>query len=620
MATITPALETQAHHDHAHEHGHGHHEPSFISKYVFSTDHKVIGIQFLITTMIMLMVGGALALAVRWQLAFPWENMPIIGRLFGLFQTEGGQISPEFYTMLFTMHASVMIFLVIIPVLAGAFGNFLIPLQIGADDMAFPVLNMLSYWFMWPAIFCFGISFVAGGATAGPGNGWTSYPVLSDIASAAPGSGAAQTWWLFGLTLVGVSSMMGSVNYMTTIINMRAPGMTLFRMPLTIWSMFITAILQAFALPVLTAAGFMLVFDRLHELLPTSIHSGFFIPSGLVVNNAAPTVGGGQPLLWQHLFWFYSHPAVYIMLLPAMGMVSDMLSCMSRKPVFGYKPMVYSMAAIAGLGFIVWGHHMFTSGMNPALGMTFMTSTMMIALPSAIKVFNWIGTIWDGNIQFNAVFLNCAAFVALFIVGGLSGIFMAAVPVDIYFHDTYFIVAHFHYVLFGATLFGVFAGIQFWFPKMFGRLMSDRVQKIHFVLTFIGMNGTFFPMHLLGIAGMPRRCADPYLHCYLEHLLPMNQFMTISAIVMGTAQFLLLGNFFYSIFCGEKCGRNPWGANGLEWSAPSPPGHGNFDVPPVCYRGPYEYSSPEAEALGQDFVLQTSPPPAGVVRPVLAHH
>lgn len=616
MATITPALDT---HDHSHDHAHGHHEQTFIQKYVFSTDHKVIGIQFLITTILMLMVGGALALAVRWQLAFPWESMPLIGRVFGLFHGEGGQISPEFYTMLFTMHASVMIFLVIIPVLAGAFGNFLIPLQIGADDMAFPVLNMLSYWFMWPAIFCFGVSFVASGPTAGPGNGWTSYPVLSDLAAAAPSSGAAQTWWLFGLTLVGVSSMMGSVNYMTTIINMRAPGMTLFRMPLTIWSMFITAILQAFALPVLTAAGFMLVFDRLSELLPTTIHSVFFVPAGIIVNNAAPTVGGGQPLLWQHLFWFYSHPAVYIMLLPAMGMVSDMLACMSRKPVFGYKPMVYSMAAIAGLGFIVWGHHMFTSGMNPALGMTFMTSTMMIALPSAIKVFNWIGTIWDGNIQFNAVFLNCAAFVALFIVGGLSGIFMAAVPVDIYFHDTYFIVAHFHYVLFGATLFGVFAGIQFWFPKMFGRMMNDRVAKVHFVLTFIGMNGTFFPMHLLGIAGMPRRYADPYLHGYLEHLLPMNQFMTISAIIMGFAQFLLLGNFFYSIFRGQKAGRNPWGANGLEWSAPSPPGHGNFDVPPVCYRGPYEYSSPEAEALGQDFILQTTAPPAGVQR-VAVHH
>jgi cytochrome c oxidase subunit 1 len=608
MATVTPAIGA---HGHADDHAHGHHEQTFISKYVFSVDHKVIGIQFLVTTLLMLMVGGALALAVRWQLAFPWGSMPIVGKLFGLFQTEGGQISPEFYTMLFTMHASVMIFLVIIPVLAGAFGNFLIPLQIGADDMAFPVLNMLSYWFMWPAIACFGISFVASGATAGPGNGWTSYPLLSDLADASPSSGAAQTWWLFGLTLVGVSSMMGSVNYMTTIINMRAPGMTMFRMPLTIWSMFITAILQAFALPVLTAAGFMLVFDRLSSLLPTDIHSVFFIPAGIVVNNAAPTIGGGQPLLWQHLFWFYSHPAVYIMLLPAMGMVSDMLACMCRKPVFGYKPMVYSMAAIAGLGFIVWGHHMFTSGMNPALGMTFMTSTMMIALPSAIKVFNWIGTIWDGNIKFNAVFLNCAAFVALFVVGGLSGIFMAAVPVDIYFHDTYFIVAHFHYVLFGATLFGVFASVQFWYPKMFGREMHDGVQKWHFALTFIGMNGTFFPMHLLGIAGMPRRYADPYLHGYLEHLLPMNQFMTISAIIMGFAQFLLLGNFVLSFFFGKKAGRNPWGANGLEWSAPSPPGHGNFDVPPVCYRGPYEYSSPEAEAMGQDFILQTSPPPAG---------
>ena len=520
--------------------------------------------------------------------------MPILGRLFA---AEGGQISPEYYTMLFTMHATVMIFLVIIPVLAGAFGNFLIPLMIGADDMAFPVLNMLSYWFMWPAIACFGLSFLFGG---GPAAGWTSYPVLAAIIEAAPGSGHAQTFWLLAVTFVGVSSMMGSVNYMTTIINMRAPGMTLFRMPLTIWAMFITAILQAFALPVLTAAGFM---ARPHAARRPVRGNSF--RAGRARGQQRPeTIGGRQPLL-EHLFWFYSHPAVYIMLLPAMGMVSDMLACMSRKPIFGYKPMVYSMAAIAGLGFIVWGHHMFTSGMNPALGMTFMVSTMMIALPSAVKVFNWIGTIWGGRPQFNAVFLNAVAFVSMFIVGGLSGIFMAAVPVDIYIHDTYFIVAHFHYVLFGATLFGVFGGIQFWFPKMFGRMMNDTVGKWHFILTFIGFNGTFFPMHLLGVAGMPRRYADPYLHPYLEHLLPMNQFMTISALIMGFAQILLFANFIYSMKFGKVCGRNPWGANGLEWIAPSPPPHGNFETVPVVYRGPYEYSPPDREA---DFWLQTDPP------------
>ena len=591
MSTLHPTIDHAGHADHG---GHGH-ELSFIKKYVFSTDHKMIGMQFLITTLLMMMVGGALALGVRWQLARPWEYMPILGDT--VFKADGGQISPDTYTMLFTMHATVMIFLVIIPILAGAFGNFLIPLMIGADDMAFPTLNMMSYWFMWPAIALFGASFFMNGG--GPAAGWTSYPLLSLLSEAAPGSRNAQTCWLMGLTFVGVSSMMGSVNYMTTIINMRAPGMTLFRMPLTIWSMFITAILQAFALPVLTAAGFMMLGDRIAGTC-------FFVPAGIVVNNAPPTVGGGQTLLWQHLFWFYSHPAVYIMLLPAMGMVSDMLACMCRKPVFGYKPMVYSMAAIAGLGFIVWGHHMFISGMNPALGMTFMVSTIMIALPSAIKTFNWIGTIWGGRVRFNTVMLNCTAFVSMFIIGGLSGIFMAAVPVDIYIHDTYFIVAHFHYVIFGATLFGVFGAIQFWFPKMWGRMMNETVGKIHFILTFIGFNCTFYPMHMLGIAGMPRRYADPYHFPLWRHLQPLNAFMTYCAIAIVASQSIFALNFILSMFFGPRAGRNPWHANGLEWQAPSPPGHGNFDFQPVVYRGPYEYGSPE---VSTDYYPQTQPPP-----------
>jgi cytochrome c oxidase subunit 1 len=567
----------------------------FISTYVFSRDHKIIGMQFLFSTLLWFLVGGLLALAIRWQLAWPWTNMPIIGPM--LFSNEGGQISPEFYTMLFTMHATVMIFFVIIPILAGAFGNFLIPLMIGAEDMAFPTLNMLSYWFMWPAFICIGLSFFAPGF--GAAAGWTSYPPLSDISAAAPGSGPAQTLWLLAITFVGIASMMGSVNYLTTIIMMRAPGMSMFRLPLTIWAMFITAILQAFALPVLTAAGLMLLLDRLTG-------TGFFLPEGLSANNSVAATGGGQPLLWQHLFWFYSHPAVYIMILPAMGMVSDMISCFARKPIFGYKPMVYAISAIAGLGFIVWGHHMFVSGMNPYLGMTFMVSTMMIALPSAVKVFNWLGTLWGGNIQFTTPMLFAISFVSMFIIGGLSGIFMAATPVDIFIHDTYFIVAHFHYVLFAGTAMAVFGAIYFWFPKMFGRMMNEPLGKIHFFLTFIFLNGTFFTMHILGVVGFPRRLADPYHYETFRALLPMNQFMTICAIGMIAVQVIFAANFIGSMFFGKRVGRNPWGANSLEWTAPSPPGHGNFDFQPVVYRGPYEYGSPEVE---EDFYPQIKPPP-----------
>ena len=570
---------------------------AFIGTYVFSRDHKIIGLQFLFSTLLWFLVGGLLALGIRLQLAWPWEGMPIIGKM--LFSAEGGQISPEFYTTLFTMHATVMIFFVIIPILAGAFGNYLIPLMIGADDMAFPTLNMLSYWFMWPAFIFIGMSFFE--APYGAGGGWTSYPTLSVVPEAAPGSESAQTLWLLGVTCVGISSMMGSVNYLTTIIQMRAPGMTMFRLPLTIWSMFITAVLQAFALPVLTAAGVMQLTDRI-------IGTGFFVPEGLVVNNSAPATGGGQPLLWQHLFWFYSHPAVYIMILPAMGMVSDIIACFSRKPIFGYKPMVYSLCGIAGFGFIVWGHHMFVSGMNPYLGMTFMVSTMMIALPSAVKTFNWLGTIWGGKIQFTTPMLFSLSFVSMFVIGGLSGIFMAATPVDIFIHDTYFIVAHFHYVLFAGTAMAVFGAIYFWFPKMFGRMMNEWWGKVHFFFTFLFLNGTFYPMHILGAVGFPRRLADPYHYETFSHLQPMNQFMTLCAIGMVAVQVIFAANFILSIFMGRPVGRNPWGANGLEWSAPSPPGHGNFDFQPIVYRGPYDYGSPEVDA---DFYPQIQPPPEG---------
>lgn len=565
---------------------------SFLGTYIFSRDHKVIALQFLFSTLLWFLVGGLLALAIRWQLAWPWSNMPIIGPM--LFSAQGGQISPEFYTSLVTMHGTVMIFFVIIPILAGAFGNYLIPLMIGAEDMAFPTLNMLSYWFMWPA---FILMILAFGMAGGPAAGWTAYPPLASVLSAAPGSGGAQTFWLLSLICVGIASMLGSVNYMTTIIQMRAPGMTMFRMPLTIWAMFITAILQAFALPVLTAALFMQLSDRVFG-------TGFFIPEGSIVNNVSAGSGGGQPLLWQHLFWFYSHPAVYIMLLPAMGMISDMLACFSRKPVFGYKPMVFAIISIAALGFIVWGHHMFTSGMNPWLGTTFMISTMMIALPSGIKVFNWLGTIWAGKIQFTSAMLFSLGFLSMFILGGLSGIFMAATPVDRYIHDTYFIVAHFHYILFGGTVFAVFAGIYYWFPKMFGRMMSETLGKIHFLLTFITFNGTFFTMHILGVGGFPRRLADPYHYETFSHLLPMNEYMTYFAIGMMFAQIPFVLNFFGSIFFGKPAGRNPWNSNGLEWNAPSPPPHGNFDQQPIVYRGPYEYSSPE---IAEDFYPQTTP-------------
>ena len=601
-------------HGHEVDHGHGdddiHPAPSlFIFKYVFSHDHKVIGLQFLFSGLIFMVLGGLLAMAIRWQLAWPWKPIPILSQALWSSPSLGYQMPPEFYNKLFTMHATIMIFFVIIPLLAGAFGNFLIPLMIGARDMAFPRLNMLSYWFMWPAFVLITYSFVVEGGSGEAG--WTSYPILTIARWATPGSLNGQTFWLLALLFAGISSLMGSINYITTIVMLRAPGMRMFRMPMTVWAMFITAILQAFALPVLTSALIMQTLDRV-------VGTNFFSPAGWTVANAPPVVGGGNPLLFQHLFWFYSHPAVYVMILPAMGMVSDIIATFSRKPLFGYKPMVLAIAGIAGLGFIVWGHHMFQSGMNPALGATFMLSTMMIALPSAIKVFNWLGTMWGGRLQYTAAMLNAMAFVAMFVIGGLSGIFMAATPVDMHIHDTYFIVGHLHYVLFGGSMFGLFGAIYFWFPKMFGRMMSERLGLIHFFLTFIFFNGTFFLMHIIGMHGHPRRIADPTIYPYLQGagIIGMNQFMTYSAFGLGLAQLIFAYNFIHSLFLGPKAPINPWHANTLEWTTSSPPPHYNFARIPTVYHPPYEYSVP---GVDDDYLPQTEPMPAGIVLdPVMA--
>jgi cytochrome c oxidase subunit 1 len=591
-----------AHDAHGHDAGHAHHEPNWFFKYVFSTDHKMIARQFLATSLLWLFVGGALALIVRWQLGFPGQKVPILGGLLKAWYDTDGSANGNAYNMAFTMHASVMIFLVIIPILVGVFGNFCIPLMIGARDMAFPLLNALSYWMMWPAYFLFGASFfVAGGAAS---SGWTAYPPLSYLGGNAVGAG--QTLWSLGVFCVGASSIMGAVNYITTVVTMRAPGMKFFRMPMTVWAIFITSILGLLATPVLGSAQIMLFMDRVWG-------SSFFVPSGLTTSIASNipnqfdyAAGGGHVILYQHVFWFYSHPAVYIMILPTMGVVSDVLSTFARKPLFGYRPMVYSVAAIAGLGFIVWGHHMFQSGMNPYLGMTFMLSTMMIALPSAIKTFNWLATLWRSQIHFTVPMCHAISFVAMFVIGGLSGIFMAATPVDLHIHDTYFIVAHIHYVLFGGALLGSFAGITYWFPKMFGRHMNQGWGYVHFWLTLISFNVTFFLMHVVGLGGMQRRVADPYAkYPFIDQMLPINQVMTIGAIVLGFSQFIFIANFVISIWKGRPAEANPWKANTMEWcDAPTGPGiHGNFPGRiPTVYRGPYEYASPDVE---EDWLPQT---------------
>jgi cytochrome c oxidase subunit 1 len=563
-----------------------HHEVGFWRHYIFSTDHKMIARQFLFLGLAMLILGGILALMVRWQLA--WPETPVPGMSLFLPET-GGVLEPSTYNMAFTMHATIMIFFVIMPILAGAFGNFLIPLMIGARDMAFPTLNMLSFWVAALAgVLMLAGFFVPGGHAAA---GWTSYAPLSAVAEYT-GVNWGQNLWCISLFVLGVSSMMGSINYITTVINMRAPGMKLFRMPLVVWALFITAILLLLALPVLTSAVAMLLFDR-------TLGTSWFKPAG-----------GGEPLLWQHLFWYFGHPEVYILILPAMGIASEILPVFARKPVFGYHAMAFSMIAIAFLSWIVYGHHMFVSGMSPALGMAFTVTTMIIAVPSAIKTFNWLGTLWGGRIRFTVPMLNALAFVWMFVIGGLSGIFMASTPVDIYIQDTYYIVAHIHYVVFGGSLFGAFAAIYYWFPKMFGRMLNPVLGHLHFWPTFVFFNLTFFPMHIIGVGGHMRRIYNPTQYEFLQHLQHWNVLMTVAAICLGLSQIPFFVNFVWSLFAGRPAPQNPWNANTLEWAAPSPPPHLNWgERVPTVYRGPYEYSVPGAR---EDFLPQWQPAPAGV--------
>ena len=565
---------------------HGHHELSFFNKYIWSEDHKTIAIQYLLSTLFFLIVGGLLAMGVRYQLAFPGAPVPLIGGLLPKWLvTDSGAFSPGGYNALFTMHATVMVFLVVMPLLVGVFGNFLIPLEIGAPDMAFPFFNALSFWLFFTSGIVLLASFFAPNGM--PASGWTSYAPLSSH-GAFNGTQAGQSLWCVGIFINGLSSIAGATNYITTVINMRAPGMKMFRLPLPVWALLVTAFLLLLAVPVLSAAAAMLFFDL---NFGTSFFSG---------DNY------GQPLLWQHLFWFFGHPEVYILILPSMGLVSEIIAVFSRKPIFGYKAMVFALMAIGGLGFIVWGHHMFVSGMNLMLSATFSFSTMVIAVPSAIKTFNWMGTVWGGSIRFTTPMCFALAFVSMFVIGGLSGIYMASTPVDLFIHHTYFIVAHIHYVLFGGSLFGVFAGIYFWYPKMFGRMMNEFWGKVHFVLMFMFFNLTFFPMHNLGLNGMMRRIADPTVYDHLRSQQPLQIFITLSAFGLGLSTIPFFVNFFYSMFKGPKAPKNPWNSTTLEWTVPSPPGHGNFEVTPTVYHGPYEYSVP---GMQQDFLPQNQPAP-----------
>jgi len=581
-------------HDAAHHDAHGHHHETFLTKYIFSQDHKMIAKQFLITGIIMAVFAMILSLLFRIQLAWPDKDFPILEVFLGKW-AEGGRIKPDFFLSLVTIHGTMMVFFVLTAGLSGTFSNLLIPYQIGARDMASPLMNMLSYWFFFIACVIMIGSFFIESGPASPG--WTIYPPLSAVPTAISGSGLGMTMWLASMTLFIVSQVLGGVNYISTILNMRTKGMDLWKMPLTIWSFFLTAIVGLLSFPVLVSAVVLLIFDR-------SAGTSFYL-SDLVVQGQILPNEGGSPILFQHLFWFLGHPEVYIVVMPALGLTSEVISTNSRKPIFGYHAMVYSLVGITVLSFIVWGHHMFVTGMNPFLGGVFMITTLIIAVPSAVKSFNYMATLWRGNIRFTPAMMFAIGMVSFFISGGVTGIFLGNAALDINLHDTYFVVAHFHLVMGSASIFGMLCGVYHWYPKMFGRMMNEKLAYFHFWLTFIGAYLVFFPMHFMGIDGVPRRYYSFTEFAFMEKWVSVNILVTWAAIIAGVGQLAFLINFFGSIWCGKRATQNPWNSNTLEWTTPVEHFHGNWpgEIPTV-YRWPYDYSKPGHH---EDFIPQNVP-------------
>ena len=608
MDATTHSQET---HHHEHEHGHEHHELGFWRKYVFSTDHKVIGIWYGISGLIFLFFGFSLMMMMRWQLAYPGQALPVIGKtlnvIFGTGSMPDGKMTPEFYNSLGAMHGTIMIFLGIVPLAFAAFGNFVVPLQIGAPDMTFPKVNAASYWaFFVGGVIMLVSFFVPGGAAKG---GWTSYTPLAVIADSGPNFNPffnGQTLWLVGFVFLITSSLLGAINFITTIIQLRAPGLTWMRLPFFVWAQFVTAFLLVLAFPPLEAAIIMQLMDR-------TASTSFFMPAGLVVNGAPLHIsGGGSPLLWQHLFWFLGHPEVYVLILPAMGIVAEVIANNSRKPLWGYKSLVFAALVLGFLSFIVWAHHMWLTGMGSAVSAFFQTTTLIISIPSVIILSAFFISLWGGSIRFTVPMLFATAFLPMFGIGGLTGIPLAFNSADLYLHDTYYVIAHFHYIVAPGTIFGLFAGIYYWFPKATGRMMNEFWGKVHFWPSLICMNVIFLPMFLQGMLGMHRRWYDggQGWGVAADHVWGLTGFqwntpISVAAWVMGLAQIPFIINFFYSIWKGKKVENdNPWDATTLEWTAPSPPGHGNFVTPPVAYRGPYEYSLPRR---GKDYTMQNEP-------------